>query len=79
MPVTLEITTNCPICGATDSVHADPVGYKLWKTGEVLIQDALAHLTLNEREQLMTGICSRCWEKNFGKENEPANAEYELA
>lgn len=74
MPATLPINTNCPICGTTATVQVDPTGYKLWKTGENLIQDALPDLDLDQREQLMTGICPTCWISAFG---EPANSDHD--
>jgi len=36
-------------------------GYARWKTGEVLIQDALPELSIHDRELLISGTCEHCW------------------
>lgn len=41
--------------------------YLNWQGGE-LIQKALAHLTADEREFLMTGITPEEWDEAFGEE-----------
>jgi hypothetical protein len=41
--------------------------YSNWQGGE-LIQNALAHLTAEEREFLMTGITPDEWNEAFGEE-----------
>lgn len=37
-----------------------------WQSG-ALIQDAMPHLTANEREFLITGITADEWNRQFGK------------
>jgi hypothetical protein len=41
--------------------------YSDWKCG-VLIQNAMPHLTANEREFLITGITPEEWDDTFGEE-----------
>ena len=42
--------------------------YSNWKSGGTLIQEALPHLTADEREFLMTGITPEEWNEAFGEE-----------
>lgn len=69
MPDYVSIVTQCPICGETDTINLtydEYANYLRWQRGMLLIQDALPNRTANEREQLKTGICGKCWSDMFG-------------
>jgi hypothetical protein len=61
------VSTTCPICNEYDEVVVPLDGYLAWNKG-ALIQDAMPTVSVDVREQLMTGICPSCWEINFGEE-----------
>lgn len=63
---TITITTGpCYVCGKTGVVENVPAeGYDQWKRG-AFIQDALPTLTAGDREQLLTGTHSECFDKLF--------------
>lgn len=63
---TLLITKPCPYCGTVSKVTVPESGLKAWKSG-TRIQDALPGLTADEREILMSGVCSKCWDDVFGE------------
>ena len=60
----MQITTKCPNCGEKDSFEVSDEGYRKWKDG-AFIQDALKELSPDRREQLITGIDGRCWDRMF--------------
>lgn len=64
MPIEIECT--CPFCGETHIVVVDTIDYIAWENGNVLAQNAFPYLSADEREMLISGICSQCWEKTFG-------------
>jgi len=61
----MNIQTTC-ICGATHVVTVDSQDYLAWKNGEY-IQVALPYLNADERELLISGICSTCWDNMFAE------------
>ena len=63
-----KVMTKCPLCGEINSVMADTLGIIRWKAG-ALIQEALPDLNAEERELLITGICTVCWYKSFSEED----------
>ena len=63
----VTIITTCPFCGKTHEVECNELDYLDWQDG-ALIQDAMPYLSAQEREYLITGICSTCWEKCFKEE-----------
>jgi hypothetical protein len=59
------VSGNCPKCGEAWILEGIPFeGYERWLSGE-LIQRALPDLTINERELLISGLCSKCWDQLF--------------
>lgn len=60
-----HIQTGCPVCGNTRLVTVNAERYDQWIAGDGLIQDLLPELDAEEREALMTGLCSSCWSKMF--------------
>lgn len=65
----MQIFRRCPIHGKIKSMEIDVTHeqIKAWKEGE-LIQDAMPHLSVDDREFVMTGITPDVWEANFGEE-----------
>lgn len=57
------VKTKCPICGRPQNVVVPREGYENWRHKGKLIQNALPTASADEREALMTGICSDCWAK----------------
>lgn len=70
------ITVKCPTCsecGETASLTVKREGYEKWKAGE-FIQRALPELSSDERELLMTGTHSACWDAMWAEEDEDDDA-----
>ena len=63
----MMVGTVCPMCSAETKIEVSVAGHKKWVDG-AYIQDALPELSANEREALITGICSSCWTDMFGEE-----------
>lgn len=67
----VTITCVCPICGTVNYIQMTSDQrrrFSDWKSGKLLIQDALPDFTPDQREMLMTGICPDCWDKIFKEE-----------
>ena len=58
------INTQCPFCSRKSTIQVDDLAYELWKNGK-LAQHAFPSLTPDQREQIMTGICPKCWDDTF--------------
>ena len=63
----ITITNRCPFCGQTHEVEVDYRSFISWQCGE-LAQNAFPHLTAEEREQLISGICPDCQQDIFGSD-----------
>ena len=63
----VTILTFCPYCNGTNDVTVSLPAYIRWNREGELIQNAFPELSPDDREQLMTGICPECWEKQFGE------------
>ena len=59
----------CPICGKVNTLELDSEKYNQWKMG-AHVQDVFPDLTPDERELIITGTCSKCWDKMFGEDEE---------
>ena len=62
--MTIDVKCTCLFCGRLNNVKAPVSGLRAWENGE-LIQKALPTLSLDERELLKTGICSKCWKERL--------------
>ncbi len=63
------VATQCPFCGHTHEVEVNKVDFLDWLAG-MMAQDAFPYLSADEREMLITGIDSKCWNKYFGSDEE---------
>lgn len=58
----------CTLCGREQEIQVNQERYRTWKESGAYIQDALPELTPGEREFLISGICEKCFDKQFGEE-----------
>lgn len=56
-----QLINRCPFCGKRQSVMVYTKDYKKWARGQLLAQEAFPYLTPNEREIIISGICSKCF------------------
>lgn len=61
------VVTQCPFCGRGNEVEVNETDYWDWDDG-MMVQDAFPYLSAGEREMLISGCCSTCWNKMFGGE-----------
>ena len=66
----LFVVTTCPFCGGKNKVKVNQKDYLNWQNG-TMIQNAFPYLSVDEREELLSGICPTCWDKYFGSDEEP--------
>ena len=59
------VVTCCPFCGRANEVEVNEMDYLDWQDGK-LAQDAFPYLSASDREMLISGICSSCWDGMFG-------------
>lgn len=59
----LQLEVKCRCCGSVHIVNVPSVPYRLWASGQARIQDALPMLSADERELLMSGLCTFCFDK----------------
>lgn len=62
------LETRCPICGGINYITIKAEDYQKYKKG-ALVQDAFPYLSAEERELILSGTCSRCWDKCFGEDS----------
>jgi hypothetical protein len=68
MPDTIEVTSKpCPSCGGTTKIVVNRDGYLAWSRGDTLIQRAMPELSADDRERLITGFCTPCWDEMFAE------------
>lgn len=72
---TLEITEHCHCCGKAVSMKVNPIDFECWAQGGVLIQHAMPYLSPGERELLISGTCSICFDKLFLEDEDDAKSE----
>lgn len=59
-----KLTIECPSCGATRTLVVDANKFNRWRAGS-LIQRVFPDLPIQDREAMITGICSPCWDRSF--------------
>jgi hypothetical protein len=66
--VTLSIiNTKCVHCGKQHEIELDLKDLEAWQAGQ-RIQVVMPYLSPNERELLISGTCSTCWDNIFSEE-----------
>ena len=61
----IRVVTRCPRCKTEIPHTLDHASYERWQSGEY-IQRAFRGMSADEREQLVSGYCPRCWDEAFG-------------
>ena len=59
-----EISVLCPICQKEHSVYVEKADYYRWLRG-THVQNAFSYLSAADREILIRGTCSECWDNMF--------------
>lgn len=52
----------CCVCGESSKIEIPTDGYLAWSDGGEYIEDAFPTLSADERELLITGTHSECWD-----------------
>lgn len=61
----MVVHKTCKMCGTSHFIQMTIKGYLAWTRG-AMIQDAMPELTPDQRELLISGICSTCYDKILG-------------
>lgn len=64
------IACECPLCHKVNEVTVELHHYLDYAFGHLKAQDAFPYLSADERELIISGTCSECWNKMFGDEDE---------
>jgi hypothetical protein len=59
----------CPICKKGISVEVEDKGLEKYKKG-AYVQDAFPNMSVNDRELIISGMCSQCWDEMIGDDDE---------
>jgi hypothetical protein len=65
-PVISYITNACMVCQHVSQLQLDLYSLESWRNGE-LIQNAFPDLSASQRELIMTGTHSWCWDEMFAE------------
>ena len=67
----MKITKKSPYSGLTVSLEIDvtPEQIENWKSG-MLIQNAMPHLSADDREFIQTGLTPEEWEEIYGEDDD---------
>ncbi len=61
----MRISRRCHSCRKTQFIEIGPLsGYAMWEAGTV-IQKALPNLSAGDREMMISGTCSKCFDEQF--------------
>lgn len=58
--IPLSLTITCMLCTSRNHIQVDPIGFRAWQNG-VLIQRALPDSSEEDRELLISKLCSECF------------------
>jgi hypothetical protein len=67
MSNTTLVRVACPMCRESRTLEVPADGFERWQSGE-LIQNAMPELSADDREQLISGTCGKCWTELFGSD-----------
>lgn len=65
MAETFIFKTTCSFCGKTSKLKLNEQAFNDWRNRRKTIREAFPKLSADDRELILTGIDSECWEKNF--------------
>lgn len=65
----IKIGKRCPLCGETSLVEVPEEGYKRYREG-AFVQDAFPELSVGERETIISGSHSKCFDDAFGEDDD---------
>lgn len=68
----LPVEVHCDTCGKAETFLVNRARFTAWYERRMLIQDALAHLSIPDREFVKSRICPACWTGMFGSSPFPA-------
>ena len=60
----LTVANRCPMCGKVHTVTVNDADFEKWQSGDSA-QSAFPYLSADEREILISGTCSKCWDSMF--------------
>ena len=60
----VTISRQCPLCGKINTVEVKEEDYMDYQNG-AFAQDCFPYLTRDEREIIISGICTKCWDVMF--------------
>lgn len=60
------LTVKCQWCNSVYHLNIDIADLRAWQNG-ALAQNAFPYLDASERELLISGTCSTCWNDMFGE------------
>ena len=61
------VNCTCPICGCVTTVLVLRKDWDVFKSpNRPYVQDIFPYLSAEEREVLISGVCSTCWEEMYG-------------
>lgn len=63
------VTKPCPLCGKQGEIVVPREDYERYKKG-FYVQDAFPQLSAGDREQILTGYHSQCWDACFKEEED---------
>lgn len=61
----VTISVQCPMCGRENNVKMTLDQFNRWRNNDEYVQDIFPEKSSSEREVLVSGICSNCWDKMF--------------
>lgn len=61
----IYVQVRCPFCDTEYFVEVPYDGFEKWQFQKMPIQRAMPQLSARDRESLISGICSTCWNNLF--------------
>jgi len=61
------LEVSCMVCNAKQDLEVNEHDFHSWQSG-TKIQNAMPYLSADERELLISGTCSKCFDEMFGED-----------
>lgn len=74
----MTIAIECPFCGQVTFIETTAEAIRAYENG-ALAQDAFPHLSVEDRETIISGLCWECQDNVFGDEEDEDEDFYEPA